>query len=288
MNSEHKIIHQKFVLFGSNAKEWMRKCVLLLPEIEKHRIWEQKHFGSIYEYTAKLAGMSRNTVDDALRILKKIEGKPALRHVVAIKGINAVRPLIAIATENNESFWAEKAMQMSRHTLEVYVKEFTRAGGVEEGWAGGNAGCGAKSGTGGGEEGYAGGNAGARGVNGCCAESEAGSNDAGGKTEGRAENGAECGREKTAGEEDNPTGEKVNSAFGEANPADISRTGTGNNAKKSQQQAILFFGVGGEDNAGGGGRTQSNSGAHSNAGAGAGTHSNAGGGAQSKIDRSPS
>jgi hypothetical protein len=102
---------------------------------------------------------------------------------------------------------------------------------------------------------------------------------------------------KTACTEDNPAGEEDNSAFGEANPANISRTGTGNNAKKSQQQAISFFGVVGENDAGGGENgagggancgEQSNFGAHSNAGAGAGTHSNAGGGAQSKIDRSPS
>lgn len=76
--------------YGASAKEWMRKCVLLLPEIEKHRIWENKNFGSIYEYAAKLAGMSRNAVDDALRILRKIEDKPALQKVVEIKGLNAV------------------------------------------------------------------------------------------------------------------------------------------------------------------------------------------------------
>lgn len=116
-------IHQNFMLYGANAKEWMRKCVLLLPEIEKHRIWEKKGFSCIYEYAAKLAGMSRNTVDDALRILKKIEDKPALKQVVEEKGLNAVRPVITIATPETEGFWAEKAMAMSKNTLEIYVKE---------------------------------------------------------------------------------------------------------------------------------------------------------------------
>jgi hypothetical protein len=68
MNIEHENLHRDFVKFGSNAREWTRRCVLLLPEIERHRIWERKKFGSIYEYAAKLSGMSRNTVDDALRL----------------------------------------------------------------------------------------------------------------------------------------------------------------------------------------------------------------------------
>ena len=55
MKSDHQILHQKFKQYGANAKEWTRKCILLLPDIEKYRIWEQKGFGSIYEYAAKLA-----------------------------------------------------------------------------------------------------------------------------------------------------------------------------------------------------------------------------------------
>jgi hypothetical protein len=92
-------LHEKFVEYGRNAKEWMRKCVLLLPEIEKERIWKKKGFGSIYEYAAKLAGMSRWQVEDALRILKKIGDKPFLQQVVEKKGINSVRPVVTIATK---------------------------------------------------------------------------------------------------------------------------------------------------------------------------------------------
>lgn len=126
MKNEHKILHAKFVRYGTNAKEWMRKCVLLLPEIARHRIWEQKGFGSIYEYAAKIAGMSRATVDDALRILRRIEDKPALQKVVEQKGINAVRPVVRVATIETEQFWAKKASSMSKHTLETYVRDLQR------------------------------------------------------------------------------------------------------------------------------------------------------------------
>ena len=116
-------LHCQFKRYGTNAKEWVRKCVLLLPEIEKYEVWRKKKFGSIYEYAAKLAGMSRVAVDDALRILKKIEDKPELKKVVEEKGINSVRPVVSIANVETAGFWAEKARIMSKHTLEVYVKE---------------------------------------------------------------------------------------------------------------------------------------------------------------------
>ncbi len=119
-------LHAKFVEYGGNAKEWMRKCVLLLPEINRLAIWQKKGFGSIYEYAGKLAGMSRNTVDDALRILEKIQDKPSLRMVAEAKGLGAVRPVLAMVTADTEKFWARKAAAMSKSTLETYVRELKK------------------------------------------------------------------------------------------------------------------------------------------------------------------
>ncbi len=127
-NSEGMVIdwqnlHQKFIEYGQNAKEWMRKCILLLPEIEKYEIWKKKGFSCIYEYAAKLAGMTKDQVDDALYTLRKIIDKPALLQVVEKKGLNSVRPIVAIATQEDQDFWAEKAMEMSNNTLRTYVRD---------------------------------------------------------------------------------------------------------------------------------------------------------------------
>ncbi|MBI5152764.1 hypothetical protein HZA39_04470, partial [Candidatus Peregrinibacteria bacterium] len=97
------------------------------PEIEKREIWRKRGFPNIYEYARILAGMSANAVNDALRILKKAEDKPELIKVIEEKGINAVRPVVTIATPQTAAFWAEKACEMSVHTLETYVKEFQKA-----------------------------------------------------------------------------------------------------------------------------------------------------------------
>jgi hypothetical protein len=115
-------LHMRFSECGKNAKEWARRCMLLLPEIDKCKVWRRKGFGSIYEYAAKIAGLSRNQVDESLRILKKIEDKPALQEVAREKGIWAVKPVATVATCETEKEWAERAENMSVHELEVFVK----------------------------------------------------------------------------------------------------------------------------------------------------------------------
>ena len=123
LSEKDRRLHQQFSEYGRNAREWMKKCVLLLPEIERNRIWEKKGFHNIYEYSAKLAGMNHDTVVDGLRVLKKVEDKPELLKIVEEKGYRAVKPIACIATKENAGFWAEKARIMSVHTLETYVRE---------------------------------------------------------------------------------------------------------------------------------------------------------------------
>jgi hypothetical protein len=124
MDKQDLQIHQQFTEYGRNAREWMRKCVLLLPEIERRQIWKKRGCGSIFEYAAKLAGMSRATVEDGLRVMKKAEEFPALKAVVESRGVNRVKPIVSIITPETEKFWAEKAKEMSRHTLETYVQNY--------------------------------------------------------------------------------------------------------------------------------------------------------------------
>ncbi len=123
MNEAQRKLNQEFSSYGKEALEWRRKCELLLPEIERLRVWEACGFSSIYEYAAKKAGMSRHTVNECLRVLRKIEDKPALKEVAEKKGFRAVRPVATIATPETDEFWAEKAEKLGVNTLETYVRE---------------------------------------------------------------------------------------------------------------------------------------------------------------------
>ena len=123
-SSKVQNLHFRFRMYGRNAREWTRKCALLLPEIVRERVWEKKGFDSVYTYARVLAGMGREAVNDALRILEKVEGMPAIRQVIQEKGINSVKPLMTILNETNQDFLAEKARLMSKNTLEMYVREW--------------------------------------------------------------------------------------------------------------------------------------------------------------------
>lgn len=95
---------------------------MMLPRIRDEEVWKKKGYDSIYDYARILAGMSKNSVDDALWIMDKIANKPELREIAREKGLSAVRPVVAIATEETSQFWAEKASDMSQNTLKTYVR----------------------------------------------------------------------------------------------------------------------------------------------------------------------
>lgn len=130
LSPSEQTIYEDFALCGKNAKKWMQKCILMLLKIEDMKIWEKKGFSSIYEFAAKLAGMSRNKVNEGLRILKKIEGMGEILRVVEQKGIWAVKPILRVLNMENQKFWAEKAMEMRRETLIIYVKDFEKSQSV--------------------------------------------------------------------------------------------------------------------------------------------------------------
>lgn len=119
-------LHTQFVQYGKNAREWIRKCEMLLPHIEKYRVWEEKGYLSIYHYAAVLAGMNKEKVRDSLLTHSKIADKPELLEIAQLKGLAAVRPIASIATAKTANFWAQKAEVMSKNTLETYVREFKK------------------------------------------------------------------------------------------------------------------------------------------------------------------
>jgi len=83
---------------GAAALEARRKFAGLLPEVytrelkerEKGRSWLKKRgFFSVYEFAAKLAGMSRDQVDLVLRLEKRFADKPILRDALVSGDVSA-------------------------------------------------------------------------------------------------------------------------------------------------------------------------------------------------------
>ncbi len=115
--------------FGSNALRWRRKFAGLLPEVFKRRLYEKKGFSSIFEFAAKLAGMSQEQVRRVLNIEKKLEDKPALRELL-INGdvsVNKLARVVSIATIENQNDLAGLSKNLSQNALETFVKDEKQA-----------------------------------------------------------------------------------------------------------------------------------------------------------------
>jgi hypothetical protein len=111
--------------FGKMTLLARRKFAGLLPEVFKRRLYEKKKFSSIYEFAAKLAGMSRDQVDMVLRLERKFEDKPILQKAL-IDGEVSANKLIriaSIATRENQEEIFEKVKILSKGAIEVFVKD---------------------------------------------------------------------------------------------------------------------------------------------------------------------
>lgn len=131
MEKNDQQVHEEFKKSGAVVKEAMRTCALMLPEIVRRGIWKKKGFSDVYQYARVFAGMGRHAVDEALRVLKRVQELPEIRKVIEQKGICAVRPVVSIATPETDRFWAEKAVEMSKNTLEIYVREIKKQHAVK-------------------------------------------------------------------------------------------------------------------------------------------------------------
>lgn len=109
--------------YGALTLEARRKFASTLPEVKRRKLYKRRNYNSIYEFAAKLAGMSKSAVDDTLWTMRKIEDKPKLKQIAIEKGVNRIKPVANIATKETDEFWAKKAQDMSQNVLRTYIQE---------------------------------------------------------------------------------------------------------------------------------------------------------------------
>jgi hypothetical protein len=123
--------------FGTEALQARRKFAGILPEIyrrelrerEAGRSWFKKRgFTCIYEFAAKLSGMSREQVNLVLRLEKKFNDKPFLKEALVNGDISAnkLARVAALATEENQQELLKKAEILSSRALEVFVHDLQK------------------------------------------------------------------------------------------------------------------------------------------------------------------
>ena len=99
--------------YGGKARFWRRRFAGLLPEVERRGLYRRRGCGSIYEFAAKLAGMSKESVDKVLQISRKLENKPQLKELLesGAQSWTKLEKVAYIATSQTDGEWAERVLR---------------------------------------------------------------------------------------------------------------------------------------------------------------------------------
>jgi len=121
--------------YGEKARFWKRKFMGLLPEVyrretaarRKGATWlSKKGFSSIFEFAAKLAGVSHEQVRLVLNLERRFEDKPLLKSLL-INGEVSANKLIrvaGIATPTNQKMIGLQVQTLSTRALETLVRDY--------------------------------------------------------------------------------------------------------------------------------------------------------------------
>jgi len=108
---------------GKKALTWRKKFIAALPEVYKRHLYKEYGFGSIFEFAAKLGGISHGMVEDAIRVDKKLEEMPKLKSLMPKVGLSKLRRVASVAEKKTENEWAEKVQKMSKPALETHIRD---------------------------------------------------------------------------------------------------------------------------------------------------------------------
>jgi len=121
----NKTLYQLCKKYGSQAKLWRQKFIGLLPEVNRRRLFEEKGFSSIFEFAAKLCGLTVEQVRLALNLEKRFSDKPVLKSMLenGEVSINKLARVVSIATPENEEELVEKIKILPKSALDTLVRD---------------------------------------------------------------------------------------------------------------------------------------------------------------------
>ena len=111
--------------YGEQALRWRRKFAGLLPEVNRRRLYEKHDMSSIFEFAAKLCGMSEKQVRLALNLCENFKDKPVLKSLLenGEVSMNKLARVASIATPENEEQLAAMVKVLPRNALETFVRD---------------------------------------------------------------------------------------------------------------------------------------------------------------------
>jgi len=132
MNMSDEKLYELCKQYGERALLWRRKFVGLLPEVNRRKLYEKKNFVSIFEFAAKLCGMSKEQVARVLNLELKFQDKPVLKEIL-IEGkvsMNKLARIVSVATVENQEFLANQVQLLPNRAVETLVRDIKNQNGL--------------------------------------------------------------------------------------------------------------------------------------------------------------
>ena len=114
-----KELYELCKLYGERARLWRQKFAGLLPEVAKRRLHEQKGFSSIYEFAAKLAGMSEEQARRVLNLEKRFETMPILRNMLENGEVSINKKFEYASTLNLSPEIQKKLLRLQNQGIDI-------------------------------------------------------------------------------------------------------------------------------------------------------------------------
>lgn len=112
--------------YGKNARQWTRRFASLLPEVFHRGLHKKYGFQGIYEFAAKLCGMSAEVAGRILSLHKNLEGKPLIWEELEAFGWTKLMVIARVVEVDTQKFWIDKMERLTYRGLVEYVQAWKR------------------------------------------------------------------------------------------------------------------------------------------------------------------
>ncbi len=123
-------------LYGRRSLKWRYKFIGLLPEVYRRKLYEKKGFSSIFEFAAKLAGVSEAQVRRVLNLDERCEKEGLVQmRALLVNGevsVNKLARVLPIATPENEGELLAKTTVLPNRAVETLVHDFNHENGFDK------------------------------------------------------------------------------------------------------------------------------------------------------------
>lgn len=110
---------------GTLILKYRNQFLGMLPEVERRKLYRKYGMHSVYEFAARLAGVSRETVEEVLRVNEHLKETPKLQEKLQSGevGWSKLQVVSSLVRPENEDMWLEKVVMMPKSALQTYVHE---------------------------------------------------------------------------------------------------------------------------------------------------------------------